>query len=147
MSKTKELPINTEQDAELVLNLGTGMEHFTITGDPEILQPMADEAMAYDRRHPVGKPAVSHVEAPKTVSSPQPEYLSLADLDERTAARRALKAFGHDIVTLGRTRLYRQFKEKLHAEQDAKVMMELGIVDAVHCRLHERVVAKARGVR
>lgn len=119
---------------------------FVIRGDEEDLTALAHKMLATDMQRAARKPAVSHVEAPSIATNPKPESLSLADLNAREIARLERKAWMHDIKSLGRTSMHKLFIEKLHEERDAKAMMELGIVEAVHCRLHERVVAKARGL-
>lgn len=139
--KTHTPNVDPTQRVELTTDLNGSP--FVIAGDYEAIMPLYEEAMSQPQ------PVIArqtNLEAPVDVPKPEPDYLNLAELSGRTAARMALKAYWHDITTLGRTSLYRQFKEKLHEEQDLQAMVDLHIVDSVHCRLHEKQLAKARGL-
>lgn len=83
--------------------------------------------------------------AVEPVRAPQEQYVNLGDLDERTAARLALKCWVRDVRNLGRTHKYAEFKQRRWEEQNAAFDMEVGLVQSIHCRLHEKALAHATG--
>jgi hypothetical protein len=144
MKQNKELiqPTPNPDVAELTTYIDGQAEPLLIRGDYETLQEVAGK---YGTGHKPAahKAAVKAVEA--TTAAPE-QYINLGALDERTAARMALKCLGRDIRNFGRTHKYQEFKQRRWAEQNAAFDMEVGLVDAVHCRLHERVLAKSSGL-
>jgi hypothetical protein len=118
---------------------------FTITGLGEQLVPLAEEIQAAEAQ-PVKSPAQTAVKAAVTSFEPKEQYLNLGNLEPRQEARMALKALAWDIKTLGRNNEYRRFKERVAAEKALAMDMELGLVQSVHCRLHERMLDKTKAV-
>ncbi len=130
------------------LNPGTAELHTEFNGTPFIVRGEAEDIMAVAATMPINEPVpvhpVSVSKALQTRVEAKPHYVNLAELSGRQAARYALRALKHDALSLGRTSLYRQFKDRLHEEQDLQAMVDLGIVQSVHCRLHEKQLERAR---
>jgi hypothetical protein len=129
------LQFNPEAEAVLTFVPAFQSSTFTVTGLGESLLPIAE---AIEHSQPM--PSQTNVEAPKTVSEPVEQYINLGTLDGRTEARMSLKALAWDIKTLGRNNEYRRFKERVAQEKALAIDMELGLVQSVHCRLHERML-------
>jgi hypothetical protein len=135
-------------EAELVIGLPFQATPFTISGQTEALVPIATAAYKAAERDEVRQTrnvaAQKLVEATVTVAQPETQYVNLADLNSHQAAHMALKALAYDIKTFGRDNKYNRFMERLHQEQDLKMDMELGLVQRVHCRLHEKMLTEKR---
>lgn len=139
--KTHTPNVDPTQRVELTTDLNG--HPFVIAGDYEAIMPLYEEAMTQPQ------PVMARqtvVEAPKIVSEPVEQYINLGNLDGRTEARMALKALAWDIKTFGRNNEYRRFKEAVAAEKALAMDMELGLVQRVHCRLHERLLDKTKSV-
>jgi hypothetical protein len=87
------------------------------------------------------KAAVTPVEAPQPVVEDKPAYIDLASLSDREIARMSLKAFKYDVLTFGRNQQYKRFKARVAEEKDLATDMQLGLVQQVHCRLHEKLLS------
>lgn len=132
--------INTQPTPEsATLNTWIEGKPFAISGDYEAVADQLPRADKYIK-HMAGSAAVSHVEAPVAVPEPKEQYLNLGTLEPRQEARMALRALAWDIRTLGRNNEYRRFKQRVAEEKALAMDMELGLVQRVHCRLHERML-------
>lgn len=141
--KTQEF--NPALEAELVYTPSFQASQFTVVGLGETLLPLAEEIKAAEAM-PAKHMAVAAIQAVQTAPEPKAEYLNLGNLDSRTEARLSLKALAWDIKTFGRNNEYRRFKERVAAEKALAMDMELGLVQSVHCRLHERMLDKTKAV-
>jgi hypothetical protein len=136
-TETLELP----DSAELTLNLGTGMEHFVIAGDSEVLQPLADAALAYDKAHQ-SRPSIEKVHRATNVAKTvleAPTHVLQHGLG-RIATDFRTKAF--DIVE--GTDLYGELQRQRKQERVLGMARKIGIVQTTYCQKHERELAKIR---
>jgi hypothetical protein len=137
MKQNTQNQFNPELDGVLTYVPDFQDKPFTVTGLGEALLPIAEQV-----ERSLAHVAVSHVQPPRIVSEPTEQYLNLGALHPRQEARMALKALAWDIKTLGRNNEYRRFKERVAAEKVLAMDMELGLVQSVHCRLHERMLKR-----
>lgn len=115
---------------------------FIIHDTYEALAPYAETLKQQDTKVVAPKP----LPAPKAVEVAAEPYINLADLSDRQIARMSMAAIKYDIRTRGRNQEYRRFKARVAEEQDVAMDMRLGIIQSIHCRLHEKQIARARGI-
>lgn len=131
--------INLDQPAELTLNLGSGMEHFVVTGDAEAVMPYVEAAQAYDKRHivkdtAIGRKAVTG--ALETLTAPIQTGLGRVAVD--------IKAIAYDKVH--GTAMYDLLKQKRDDERNLAFATKLGLVSTTHCAKHSKALAQLKRI-
>lgn len=124
--------MKTLETAELTLNLGNGMDNFTVRGDYEVLEPLAEAAQAYDKAHPVKDTPEPVKPATRPVERSEGEIL--------TGRRAVIAAKLYDLRN--RTNMAELLAQKRADERNLAMARKLGLVSTVYCRLHEKELAK-----
>lgn len=138
--KTPELDIT--QDVELTIQPDFQTAPFVIVGDAEAVLPIAEDAQAYDKAHPVkaqrvGHSAVRHTEALQTAVSAKVGSLATRLKTDATAALYDARY---------KTNMLGLVRERRQQERDLNMARKLGLVSTVYCQKHERELAKVRGL-
>lgn len=139
--KTKEQPIDLDQELTLEYVPAFQSGTFVVTGDPENVLPLAEAVQAEEKAGAVKH--ASHVRkagqtALETVTAPMQSGLGRVALDIKTVAYD--KAFGTDF--------YEALRQKRADERNLRFATKIGLISITDttCRKHQAAIAKMRGL-